>query len=101
MEAAKAYTKEEREYHVQHWRASGKSQKAYSVEAGIPVLSLHYWIYGKKKKVRQKRGIPAFVPLEVKEDQLPHLDITLELPRGIRIILQGQVSAEYIKSLLG
>lgn len=100
MEAVKAYTKEEREYHVQQWRDSGKSQKAYSIEAGIPVLSLHYWIYGKKKKTREKRGIPAFVPLQVREDQPPHLDITLELPRGIRIILQGQVSAEYIKSLL-
>lgn len=101
MEAVKAYTKEEREYHVQQWRDSGKSQKSYSREAGIPVLSLHYWIYGKKKKARQKRGIPAFVPLQVKEDEAPHLEITLELPRGIRIILQGQVSAEYIKSLLG
>lgn len=101
MEGYKEYTKEEREYHVQQWRVSGKSQKAYSQEAGIPVLSLHYWIYGKKKKARQKSVIPAFVPLQVKEDQTPHLDITLELPRGIRIILQGQISAEYIKSLLG
>lgn len=100
MEAYKDYSKEEREYHVEQWRSSGKSQKAYSLEAGIPVLSLHYWIYGKNKKVRQKRGMPSFVPLQVKEDQSPHLEITLELPRGIRIILQGQVSAEYIKSLL-
>ncbi|TQM49633.1 hypothetical protein BDE36_1355 [Arcticibacter tournemirensis] len=53
MEANKSYSKEERDYHVEQWRSSGKSQKAYSLEAGIPVVSLHYWIYGKKKKGKE------------------------------------------------
>lgn len=100
MEATKIYTKEERDYHVQQWRQSGKSQKTYSIEAGIPVVSLHYWIYGKKKKAKEKRAHPAFVPLQIEEEQPASLDVTLELPRGVRIILQGQVSAAFIRSLI-
>lgn len=100
MEANKAYTKEERDYHVHQWRQSGKSQKTYSIEAGIPVVSLHYWIYGKKKKAKEKRAHPVFVPLQIEEEQAASLDVTVELPRGVRIILQGQVSAAYIRSLI-
>lgn len=100
MEANKAYTKEERDYHVQQWRQSGKSQKIYSIEAGIPVISLHYWIYGKKKKAEGKRAHSAFVSLRVEEEQTASLDVTVELPRGVRIILQGQVSAAFIRSLI-
>jgi hypothetical protein len=100
MEAYKQYSKEEREYHVEQWRSSGKSQKVYSTEAGISVVSLHYWVYGKKKKEKERAKVPAFVPIHIQEETSPSLEITLELPGGIRIILQGGVSAAYLKSLI-
>ncbi len=103
METKPVFSKEERAYHVNQWRKSGKSQKAYSKEAGISANRLHYWTYGDpstKLKRKKEAAIPAFVPLQFEEEFSPSLDITLELPDGVRIHLQGPVSASYIKNLL-
>ena len=103
MKSKLVFSKEERAYHVNQWRKSGKSKIVYSEEAGISCNRLHYWIYGdpnSKSKPERKSALPTFVPLHLEEELSPPLEITLELPGGIRIHLQGQISASYIKSLL-
>jgi len=67
--------------HIEGWRNSGKSQKAYCAEHGISFSNFGYW-----RKRFSKRG--KLIPIAVKR---PVETVNLYLPTGIRI--EGSVDA--------
>jgi len=103
MDEVKVYTTEEKLLHLSKWRNSGLLLSAYGMQVGIPLKTLRYWanMAGKAERRMQQRSLPAFLPLRfpaVADQAASH--IIIELPKGIRITLEGSVSPEYIKAII-
>jgi hypothetical protein len=103
MEEEKEYSLEERLNHVSVWRNSGLLLANYSRQTGIPLKTLRYWATLETKKARRQRKKmgTGFLPVAISADPVePPCKIIIELPKGIRILLDGSVRAEFIKELL-
>jgi len=77
--------------HIDGWRASGKSQKAYCAECGISFSNFGYW-----RKRFAKPG--KLIPIAVKR---PVETVNLYLPTGIRIEVSIDSVAKVVSVLEG
>jgi len=96
------YTETERQHHLEKLKESKAGLVAYSLSSGISLSCLRYWVYSRYKGKDQKEQKPAnFLPVNILEGEPDPVEIVLEYPKGIRMIIRGAVSASYLKSLIG
>jgi len=85
--------------HIQSWRKSALSQVAYCREHGLKLHQFTYW----KKRVQQKDGDIAFVPLSFSQN-LPAVinpsKIRLTTPNGYKLELSGAFDQTIVRQLL-
>jgi hypothetical protein len=89
---------------VEKWHQSGKSQLSFSKEQGIKPYTFRYWVKKYEKEKQEDRFINSgeeFVPIQleapVKKGGAP---IEISYDNGVVLSLRGEVSFEYIKSLI-
>lgn len=74
--------------HLQQWRTSGKTQKAYCDEAG---LKQHQFVYWKQKLADTDSGADnvkqssAFIPVQIQQHRDDLEPVSLVLPSGLVI----------------
>jgi hypothetical protein len=86
---------------IEHWKASGLSQKAYCRQQNLRYHVFHYWY----KVYRDEKGVvpdsnSTFVPLRLQQPLGQSAVLELVLSDGKRILFHQQPSAEFIKALL-
>lgn len=80
--------------HIDHWKQSGLSQKAYCSQHGLVHHQFVYWV-----SKRRKSQLPSsdFVTLSMPEVKG---DIQLRLPNGVEINLPASTPVAYLKALI-
>jgi hypothetical protein len=85
--------------HIDSWRKSDLSQVAYCREHGLKLHQFTYW----KKRVEQKDGDIAFVPLRFSQN-LPAVihssRLQLTTPNGYKLELDGPFDQTVVRHLL-
>jgi hypothetical protein len=77
--------------HIEGWRNSGKSQKAYCAEHGLSFSNFGYW---RKRFSKPGRFIPVTLDRPVEH-------VKLYLPSGIRIDVSVDALAHVVSALEG
>lgn len=93
------YTLSERILYIEQWKSSKLDLRTFSKQTGVPLTSLRYWAYGKKPKVEKPKSA-GFLPVRVSEEYNSDLELTLELPTGMRMTLRGSITPSYLKALI-
>ena len=93
------YSLQEIESYLEQWKSSGKSQLAFSKEAGLNYYTFNKWLSDSKRKGNKilKRQ-PGFIPIQDKEEKSGAFT---EVKRASGSITFFQsVSADYLRMLL-
>lgn len=93
------YTAEQMQLVIEEWEASGISKKAFCRGRGIGYQSFHYWY--KRLKVTAATGFVS-VPVNAVglRSQESRESCEIVFPSGARIILRGEPSASWLRTLL-
>ena len=93
------YNSQEIESYLEQWKSSGKSQIAFSKEAGLNYYTFNKWLSeSKTKSKRASKRQTGFIPIQVKEEKGV---VFAEVKRtGGSIVFFQSVSAEYLRTLL-
>ena len=85
--------------YLEQWKASGKSQLAFSKEAGLNYYTFNKWLSDSKRKSNKpSKKQTGFIPIQVKEEKSV---VFAEVKRtGGSIVFFQSVSAEYLRTLL-
>lgn len=75
--------------HIDHWRDSGKPQRAYCIDAQVSFSTFSYW---RTKLNRQRQGASKWVPVKVTGSAA----ITVWLPGGIRLDVPAPALADVL-----
>jgi hypothetical protein len=78
---------------VEQWQQSGLHQTVFSVQEGISIQKLRYWI---SKYRHEMSPESAFVQIN---GQM-HEGISIRYPNGVELSLPAQVSVSVIRSLI-
>ena len=93
------YSSEDIKNYLEEWRASGKSQIAFSKEKDLNYFTLNKWInQGKSKKpLKQKAGVFT----ELRLPSPPSLALFAEIKKdGFTVVLHQAVSADFLRTLI-
>ena len=85
--------------HIEAWKASGLSQKAYCQQHQIVPHVFYYWL-SKHRLKHQPGEEKGFVPVKVLPAKSPAVSMELIGSNGNRLVFFGQPDPAYIKSLL-
>ncbi len=93
--------KSEKENHMNYWRESGQSKKAYSELAGINYPTFISWFKAERKKQKEvQEGQPgSFVRLEHSTSLKKRVGVEIIFPNGIRLQSEQSITTELLKSL--
>jgi hypothetical protein len=80
--------------HIDQWKQSGLSQKAYCAQYGLVLHQFVYWV-GKRRKSQLTPS--DFITLNMPEAKG---DINLRLPNGVEINLPASTPVAYLKALI-
>lgn len=84
--------KTDRQQHIEYWRASGQSKKAYCELAGIKYPTFMSWF-----KKLDKEQVGEFIKLE--KSTLPNR-LEIVFPNGIHLYSSVSLTSDLIKTLL-
>lgn len=101
MKIFKVYTHPERTLLISQWRASGLALPAFSLESGVILTSLRYWVYSNspdsvrraEKPVADKKELKSFLPIDISADTNTPVEITLDFPKDVRLTIRGHVDS--------
>jgi len=87
-------------FHIDQWKRSDQSQKAYCLEHNIRYYVFHYWFKRYRGEDADKREITSsFVKLQVNESATKaHSELIM--PDGRRLVFHEAVSSDFLKSLI-
>ena len=85
--------KSERQDHIEKWKASGQTKKAYSQSAGIKYATFIYWFRGEMKNGKEPG---RFIKLG---DEPLSSGLEVKFPNGVRLYLRGPLSIDLLKML--
>jgi hypothetical protein len=83
--------------HIDQWRQSGLSQKAFCEHVNLSYHIFHYWY--KRYRNKESQPVSSFVKLAVSSPSICSAAEIL-LPDGKRILFHKGVSADYLKVLI-
>jgi hypothetical protein len=87
--------------HIEQWKQSGLSQKAYCEQRVIRYHVFHYWykLYRDEHlSLQEAKPSASFIPLTLSSSSC--VVVELHLPGGHRILFQEPVGAAYLKTLI-
>ena len=86
--------------HIDQWKKSNQSQKAYCLEHNIRYYVFHYWFKRYRDGKAEKKELPSsFVKLQVKQSPTKaHAELIM--PDGKRLVFHEAVSSDFLKSLI-
>jgi hypothetical protein len=106
MRKIQKYTRFEMFSHVEAYRSSRQSQKAYCKHKGISLSTFQYWAKKYREEFSKDEAsdeAPGFIPLQVHLEPEPkrtpgHLHFLF--PNGIQVMCPESVHPEVLKTLL-
>lgn len=84
------------EERVAHWRISGLSQRAYSIQQGYTIRQFCYWV----RRLTNSQTVPELLPVRVSPAAATTPAISLRNERGWTLSLPGDVSASWLAELM-
>lgn len=81
---------------VEHWRASGLSQRAFALQEGYPVRQVGYWI----RRLTKSPAASGLLPVRVAPAPLAQVAISLINERGWTLSLPSDVPASWLAELM-
>lgn len=96
-QTTKSYTKEERATLIALWKESGKSKVDFCKEFAINYQTFMWWTNPPKS---QKKQNISFVPLQIKQE-VSNIFAEVQFERGAKICFHREVSATFLRSLVG
>jgi hypothetical protein len=96
----KRYKPEEIIKYLKEWKASGKSQIAFSKEQGINYYTLNKWINDRSSRIKKPKGsCGGFAQLAVggESASLPFAEVKRE---GITILFHQPVTPDFLRTLI-
>ena len=93
------YSLQEIESYLEQWKSSGKSQLAFSKEAGLNYYTFNKWLSDSKRESKKpSKKQTGFISIQVKEEKSGAF---AEVKRaGSSIVFFQSVSADYLRMLL-
>ena len=85
--------------HIEAWKTSGLSQKAYCEQHHIVLHVFYYWL-SKHRIKQQAANETGFVPVKVLPVKSSAVSMEIIGSNGNRLVFLGQPDPSYIKSLL-
>lgn len=86
--------------HIEQWKGSGLSQKAYCQSNAIIYHVFHYWykLYRSEHLLREVKPAADFIPLQIHSAATGCMELCFI--NGHRILFHQMVSADYLKALI-
>jgi hypothetical protein len=90
--------------HIEQWKGSGLSQKAYCEQQAVKYHVFHYWykLYRDQHQAAQEpqpKPLAAFIPLTLSASPATAF-VELYLPGGHHLVFHQMVSVDYLKALI-
>ncbi len=85
---------------IEQWKQSGLSQKQFYQQQNIPAHVFYYWhkCYRNQQHKSSSSASGGFIPLTTASFGR---GIEVQLPNGVRVIFNEQVSVDFLKALIG
>ena len=103
MKKFKQYSVQQRVQHLRHWKESGLSQRAYSVQKGINPRTFNNWVK-RQKNWKQKEGDRTqdeFIPVKFPDGGKTAGKSTIEIGVGrYRITIEGSFDQRFLHQVL-
>ncbi len=97
---SKTLRKEERQATIELWQESGKSKTSFCKEFGINYQTFIGWTSTGKKKHTTEKSKSSFIPIELRSERST-LFAELQFEHGMKIYLHREVTASFLRSLIG
>lgn len=81
---------------VEHWRASGLSQRAFALQEGYPIRQMGYWV----RRLTRSPAAPVLLPVQVTPAPPVPVAISLINERGWTLSLPSDVPASWLAELM-
>ena len=81
---------------VEHWRASGLSQRAFALQEGYPIRQVGYWV----RRLTRSPVAPGLLPVQVTPAPPVPVAIRLINERGWTLSLPNDVPASWLAELM-
>lgn len=81
---------------VEHWRASGLSQRAFALQEGYPIRQMGYWV----RRLTRSPATPGLLPVQVTPAPPAPVAIKLINERGWTLSLPNDVPASWLAELM-
>jgi hypothetical protein len=81
---------------VEHWRASGLSQRAFALQEGYPIRQVGYWV----RRLTRLPAAPGLLPVQVTPAPPVPVAISLINERGWTLSLPSDVPASWLAELM-
>jgi len=81
---------------VEHWRASGLSQRAFALQEGYPIRQMGYWV----RRLTRSPATPRLLPVQVTPAPPSPVAISLINERGWTLSLPHDVPASWLAELM-
>lgn len=90
----------EMELLVRKWEQSGQSRADFCREEGLPAWVFQYWLSRYREKRSSELAV-GFSEIVVKGEDLGNGLITIRHPDGLEVQIRNNVSAFWLRQLLG
>ena len=98
--------KEQMYAHIERWKGSGLSQKAWCEQQAVKYHVFHYWYklyrdeHQQAAQALQPKPSAAFIPLMLSASPATGAFVELHLPGGHRLVFHQMISVDYLKALI-
>jgi hypothetical protein len=81
---------------VEHWRASGLSQRAFALQEGYPIRQVGYWV----RRLTRSPAAPGLLPVQIAPAPPVPVAISLINESGWTLSLPSDVPASWLAELM-